>query len=313
MVKTTIKHEEEMTNKSYWTKWNLPTKKAALRSQWQTFFISHITADLTTGLWLQATFDCWRDVSLKPAQPLKVTGCPRRELTFVSLQWDRSRQPARWQVSVNKISKSSSWQRGGKVASLHVFCVYTLFSQMSAGKQTFSPRRSFFVVVVQQCIRHICVNYWNRVVVFFFSLLLRDRLQELAVTRFFLLVKKKKKFRTWRGPGNQQIDVGSGQWMSNSLRGPTQSVQKKRAFTDSTFQAPIWVSSNYPCPVHSHTLKNSQRKSCLGNNERELCSHFSHTPINKLILMFRYICMKFNCCITIFNKITFIVAYELIW
>lgn len=42
---TTIKHEqeeqeeeEEMTNKSYWTKRRLPTKKAALRSQWQTFF-----------------------------------------------------------------------------------------------------------------------------------------------------------------------------------------------------------------------------------------------------------------------------------
>lgn len=60
---------------------------------------------------------------------------------------------------------------------------------------------------------------------------------------------RKKKFQTWGGPRNQQIDVDSGQWRSNSGGGPAQSVLKKGPFTASTFPAPIRVSSNYPRPV----------------------------------------------------------------
>lgn len=55
-----------------------------------------------------------------------------------------------------------------------------------------------------------------------------------------------------REPGNHQIDVGAGQWLSHGGSGPAQSAQKKRAFTANTFPAPFRVSSNYPCPVLSH-------------------------------------------------------------
>lgn len=110
--------------------------------------------------------------------------------------------------------------------------------------------------VPRLCTGHRCVNYWNSV---FFSLLLRDRLQEWAEIRFLLYVRGEKthththtKVSNLREPGNHQIDVGAGQWLSHGRSGPAQAAQKKRAFTANTLPAPVRVSSNYPRPVLSH-------------------------------------------------------------
>lgn len=125
---------------------------------------------------------------------------------------------------------------------------HNMFSVYSVRNPLINKRSLLLSYVPHLCIGHRCVNYWNAV---FFFLLLRDRLRELAVTRFLLYVRKKK-FQTWGDPGNHQIDVGEGQWLSHGESGPAQSVQKKRAFTANTFPAPVRVSSNYPCPVLSH-------------------------------------------------------------
>lgn len=123
--------------------------------------------------------------------------------------------------------------------------IYCFLRCLYDKKERVTVAAPFFVL--WPCVSHRCVNYWKTV---FFSRLLWDRLQELAVTGFLFLVKKKK-FQTWGGSGNEQIDGGLGQWRRNKRKGPTQSNQKKGSFTASTFPAPIRVSSNYPCPVPS--------------------------------------------------------------
>lgn len=115
------------------------------------------------------------------------------------------------------------------------------------------------------------VNYWKRV---FFLVWLWDRLRKFVVTRvLLLLLLEKKKFQTWGGPGNQQIDVGLGQWTSIKGRGPDPFGRNERAvdhWQPARFLPPFGVS--VIIPVHSAfpRLSGSQRKRCSGNNEQAL-------------------------------------------
>lgn len=84
----------------------------------------------------------------------------------------------------------------------------------------------FFFYVPRLCTGRRCLNYWNTV---FFLLLLRDRLQEFAVTRRLLYVRGEKtpKFQTW---GNLELIrlmlVRANDWATARVDQPNQPKRK---------------------------------------------------------------------------------------
>lgn len=145
---------------------------------------------------------------------------------------------------------------------------HNMFSVYSVRNPLINKRSLLLSYVPHLCIGHRCVNYWNAV---FFFLLLRDRLRELAVTRFLLYVRKKKSFKL---EGTLEIIrlmlVKANDWATARVDQPNQSKRKEH-LQPTHFLPPL----GFPVIILVQSLATdqniTQRKQCLGNNEQERC------------------------------------------
>ena len=161
---------------------------------------------------------CWR-CFITNCSTVKIIDSPSLHLRGTQQQQQECSADEMTSYSEPKIFLSlHPGSAGGKTFFTACFCLFACFVKKNKNRTTKlkcpPPRSCFFFVVVapSPCIRHRCVNYWKSV---FFPRLLcgigyKSWLQ-LDSSSYF---NKKKKFQTLGGPGNQQIDVGSGQWRS---------------------------------------------------------------------------------------------------
>lgn len=164
----------------------------------------------------------------------------RFRVFFFFKEKQKTKQQTRWQV--NKVPQVFILAMQEQQSPHNMFSVYSVRNPL------INKRSLLLSYVPHLCIGHRCVNYWNAV---FFFLLLRDRLRELAVTRFLLYVRKKK-VSNLRGPWKSSDWCWWGPMIEPRREWTNPISPKEKSIYSQHISCPVRVSSNYPCPVLSH-------------------------------------------------------------